>query len=97
MSVGSCPSSAITCVKTEHLTRFQGLLPEGQGQILAVTVVYVPSLPKQRHHLAGEDSASLGRIQGYLAYKKTHSPRSTLRASIARQLEEQRISWKDKA
>ena len=29
--------------KREQLLRVEGLLPEGQGQILALTVLYVPS------------------------------------------------------
>ena len=38
------PSRATTCVKRERLKRFQGLLPESQDRILALTVLYVPNL-----------------------------------------------------
>ena len=34
----------------EYLERFQGLLPDSQGQNLAVTVLHVPSTPDSGQH-----------------------------------------------
>ena len=41
-SKGGGVEPACSPAKREHLERFEGLLPEGQGQILALSILYVP-------------------------------------------------------